>query len=196
MIKKYKYVIIFSFFIVAGFIMISFSLPAHSKSSFSYDSVAKPTTNEHFQETKDFFLSETEGGQTKWEIRAKSAEFKSEGLVLLNKVKINLYEDGVEFLNIQADAGRFDNINKNVHLEGNIIGITNRGESFATQTLDWFSAEKKIITSDNVKITGQNLIVKAKGLEIFPELKKIILKKNIKAEFYGGNKTLPLEFGR
>ncbi len=151
---------------------------------------------EQLQETKEFFLTETEEGQKKWDIKAASAEFSSEGLVRLKDVKINLYDKEKKVLDVKADSGYFSNVDKTVHLEGNVMGATDRGENFSTQKLDWIASEKKIITNDKVKVTSQNLIINAQGVEILPELKKIIFKKNIKAEVYGGNKTFPLKLER
>ena len=189
MAQKKKGVIIFLFLITVA-VFIS-ACP-----EFSFASDSETTDLEQFQETKEFFLTETEEGKIKWDIRAVSAEFSSEGLVLLNNVKINLYEDENKVLNIKADFGRFDNIEKTVHLEGNVIGITDQGDSFVTQTLDWISSERKVVTDDKVKITGQNLVINAQGLVFYPDLKKIVFRKNIKAEVYGGNKAFPLKLER
>lgn len=189
MFKKNRKVIIYIFFILA-ILLISPSLQS------SLNSNLEKKSEEKFQETKEFFLTETEGGKTKWDIKALSAEFSSEGQVFLNQVKINFYENGERLLNIKADKGRIDNATKNVHLEGNVIGITNRGESFVTQYLDWIQAEKNIVTEDRIKVTGQNIVITAKGLHFDTALKKIVLKKNVRAEIYGGNEAFPFRFGK
>jgi len=189
MLHKSKNLIIFLFLITVG--LFTSVLP-----ELSFASNSETTDLKQSQETKEFFLTETEKGKTKWDIRALSAEFSSEGLVFLNNVKINVYENGSSILSVKADSGHYNNIEKTVHLEGNVIGITDRGDSFVTQTLDWISSEKKIVTDDKVKITGQNLVINAQGLVFYHDLKKIILKKDIKAEVYGGNKAFPLKLER
>ncbi len=182
--KKGVITVVSCFFIMAG-------LFVSARDGFSLEPNSEITVEKKLQETKDFFLTETEGEETKWDIRALSAEFLSGGLVVLKKVKINFYEKGEKVLNVKADSGCFDKVSQNVHLEGNIIGVTNRGETFITQSLDWVSAEKKIETSDKIKITGQNIIVNTQNLVFYPALNKMILKKNVKAEIYGGSKLLP-----
>jgi|GEM_PF-5737823 len=177
------------YFSMAAVLLISASPKSSGEPNF------EKAAEEGNQETKEFFLTETEAGQTKWDIRSSSAEFSSEGIVYLKKVKINLYEDGNRILNIKADGGRFDDVNKNVHLKGNVIGITDRGESFLTQSLHWISAEERIESADKIKITGENMIINAQGLVLYPALNKIILKKNVKAEIYGGNEAFSFKFG-
>ena len=188
--KKKGISIIISCFFIMGGLLVSVG------AGFSLEPDSEITVGEKLQETKDFFLTETEGGETKWDIRALSAEFLSSGLVILEKAKINFYEKGKKVLNVKADSGRFNKVSQDVHLEGNVIGVTNRGETFITQNLNWVSAEKKIETSDKIKITGQNVIVNARGFVFYPALNKMILKKNVKAEIYGGSKLLPFESKR
>lgn len=188
--KKKGISIIISCFFIMGGLLVSVG------AGFSLEPDSEITVGEKLQETKDFFLTETEGGETKWDIRALSAEFLSSGLVILEKAKINFYEKGKKVLTVKADSGHFDKVSQNLHLEKNITGVTSRGEMFVTQNLDWVSAEQKIETSDKIKITGQNIIVDAQGLVFYPALNKMILKKNVKAEIYGENKFIPFESGR
>ncbi len=190
LLKKNGSSIVISCFFIIGGLLVS------AGAGFSLEPNPEINVGEKLQETKDFFLTETEGGETKWDIRALSAEFSSGGLVILKKVKINFYEKGEKVLNVKADSGRFNKVSQDVHLKGNIIGVTNRGEIFITQNLNWVSAEKKIETSDKIKITGQNVIVNARGFVFYPALNKMILKKNVKAEIYGENKLLPFESKR
>ena len=188
--KKGIITVISCFVIMAGLLIFA-------GDGFSLEPNPERTVGEKLhQQTKGFFLTETEGRETKWDIGASSAEFLSGNLVVLKKVKINFYEKGKKVLTVKADSGHFDKVSQNLHLEKNITGVTSRGEMFVTQNLDWVSAEQKIETSDKIKITGQNIIVDAQGLVFYPALNKMILKKNVKAEIYGENKFIPFESGR
>lgn len=182
--KKEIITVVFCFFITAGLLILS-------RDGFSLESNPEITVEKELQQTKGFFLTETEGGETKWDIRASSAEFLSGNLVVLKKVKINFYEKGKKVLTVKADSGHFNKVSQNLHLEKNITGVTSRGETFVTRSLDWISAEQKIETSDKIKIVGQNIIVNAQDLVFYPALNKMILKKNVRTEIYGENKLLP-----
>ena len=150
----------------------------------------------YFQETKGFFLTETEEGKPKWDIKAQSASFSGSGGTILEEVEVVFYEKGEKFVTVTADKGVYDRVTRDVVLEGNVVGTAKGGERLSSHRLQWVSSEGRLFTEDRVKISGQDMVIEGFGMDFFSDLKKVVLKNKVRVEISGRTGDFPLVMGR
>jgi LPS export ABC transporter protein LptC len=130
---------------------------------------------------KNILFTEVGGSGEKWEIRAETAQYmRKENVVLFDKVSVKLVlDDGKTFL-MTGDKGRFMTTTKDMDVVGNVVIISDQGDRYTTDHLNYSNAGKKIFTDGSVmmenarmKITGvgMNLLMQAKELKILSKVK-------------------------
>ena len=122
------------------------------------DKVESPTTMEYVGNT----ISEEVDGVKVWELTAEKAtvDIKTQNAELRNLVGHFYQKDG-RTVELRAKYGTYDNTTKNVHVEGDVTVTTDDGAKLTSVKLDWFNNEYKLIASEKVKVTKDN--IKATG---------------------------------
>lgn len=141
------------------------------------------------QKMLDFSLcGYTQKGKKSWEVKGDSADIFSD-IVRLTSVNADVYGEE-ENINLVGDKGTYDKTTGKMHLEDNVVIITQSGGRLTTDSLDWDRTTQKVSTEDIVNIEKQNIKAVGKGLEGEPNLKKVYLKDDVQVEIEGQGSLL------
>jgi LPS export ABC transporter protein LptC len=123
-----------------------------------------------------------EAGRKKWEIEGRSASFFGD-LIKLDGVVTKAYgkEDS---LTLTADEGTYDKANNRVHLEKNVVAISESGAKLTTNSLDWDANLETVTTEDYVKVEKDNLESAGTGAVGQPNLKTVQLNEDVTVNIY------------
>ncbi|MBM3252512.1 MAG: LPS export ABC transporter periplasmic protein LptC [Candidatus Omnitrophica bacterium] len=132
------------------------------------------------QQFLEFNLSgHSKDGQKSWEVKGESADIFSD-TVRLKNVNADLY--GQEKVNLKADSGSLNKASGDMHLEKDVVAITETGSKLTTDSLDWKRDANLITTEDKVKIEKENLVAVGTGAEAKTDIKKAKLKDDVTVE--------------
>jgi len=118
-----------------------------------------------------------EDGSKKWQLKGGSADILAE-IVNLSNINIETY-DAPE-ITLTAFRGTYDRGNKLITLFDNVEVITSDGAVLITERLKWDSKEDTITTDEPVRILRNDVIADGKGARAFPQMKKIIINKDVR----------------
>jgi len=132
------------------------------------------------QQFLEFNLSgHSKDGQKSWEVRGESADI-FEDTVKLKNVDADLYGD--EKVNLKSKTGNLNKTSGDMHLEEDVVAITETGSKLTTDSLDWKRDSGLITTEDKVVIERQNLVAEGRGAEAKTDFKKAKLKDDVTVE--------------
>ena len=124
-----------------------------------------------------------ENGSKKWNLKGDSADILAE-IVNLNNIDMETYEDPK--ITLTALRGTYDRDSKDISLFDNVKVLTADGARLNTEYLKW-NGETDTITSDKpVRIIRSDVIADGHGALAYPQMKKIILNKDIVVKLAGG----------
>lgn len=131
------------------------------------------------QQINDFSLAGYgEKGKKTWDLSGKSADIFTQ-VIALKDVVGNLYGKK-EDIRLTADKGDFNKVDGKIHLEQNVVITTSGGTKLVTDSLDWDRKLETVATKDSVNIQRENMVVEASGARGEPNLKKVVLEKDVK----------------
>ncbi len=106
------------------------------------------------QAVKQFSLTQSREGRTKWTLTADSAIFLESDRIAIEGVELLIYgdEDG-ETMTIRGDSGEVNERTYDVTITGNVRGISSDGDRLDTEELHWNDRTGKIYTSPGMKVT-------------------------------------------
>lgn len=132
------------------------------------------------QQFLEFNLSgHSQQGEKTWEVKGESADVFSD-VVKLKNVDADLY--GQEKVNLKAKKGNLNKASGDMHLEEDVIAVTETGSTMTTDSLDWKRDSNLITTEDKVRIEKENLVAVGTGAEAKTDLKKAKLKDDVIVE--------------
>ena len=135
---------------------------------------------ESAQQFLEFNLSgHSKDGEKSWEVKGESADVLSD-TVRLKNVDADLY--GEEQLNIKAKKGSIDKETGNMHLENDVVALTETGSKMTTDSLDWNRDTNIMTTEDMVRLERENMIATGTGAEAKTDLKKAKLIDDVMVE--------------
>ena len=119
------------------------------------DNTESPTIMEYMGNT----ISEEEGGVKIWEITAEKAfvDINTQNVAFQNVIGHFYQKDG-RTIELLAKYGYYDTATKNVHAEGDVTVTTDDGAKLNSKELDWLGTEYKLIATEKVKITKDDII--------------------------------------
>jgi len=119
----------------------------------------------------------------KWEITADSASYrKQEDLALFEKIKARaVMRDGRVFM-MSGDRGRLNTASKDLNLEGNVLLISESGDSFQTERLNYSDALKRIETDQPVVMKTRNIRVNGVGMVFALKEEKVAILSQVRAK--------------
>ena len=134
---------------------------------------------------KNIIVTETQEEKKYWEFYAKSGEYDSENTSLqLNNIIGNFYDKNEEVaVSFQSDKGKYDEISKQVTLNGNNLFVSKNGSQLFADELIWQGSDKDILANGNVQyIQEGKIITKAQKAVFNSQLTnfKVIGKANTK----------------
>ncbi|MBN2372735.1 LPS export ABC transporter periplasmic protein LptC [bacterium] len=140
---------------------------------------------EYDQKILNLFVSETDGEDFKWELKAEEALMNNDGdPVLLKQIDLHYFivSDGDFFM--RGDQADVDLSANRVYMKGKIRAESHDGISLETETLLWDGTQRSISTQDRVSIKRPDLEIYGQGLEADLGLERIEIKADAKTVIY------------
>lgn len=134
---------------------------------------------------KDFIYTEVGEGNTKWEVRAKTAQYdKKRNIAVFDQVQIKLTTAEKKVYQMTGDKGQMLTDKKDIEIHGNVVIISDSGDRFTTDYLKYSDAEKKFYTDAPVFMENKQMKIKGKGLVLFMNTEELNLLSSVKATIY------------
>jgi LPS export ABC transporter protein LptC len=132
---------------------------------------------------KGFNYMEVGEANAKWEVKADTATYnKKQNLAVFDRVQIKLTtSDGKVFV-MSADKGRMFTDKKNIEIKDNVVIISDTGDKFSTDHLNYNDAEKKFYTDAPVTMENKRMKITGVGLTLFMNTGELNLSSLVKAK--------------
>ncbi len=132
---------------------------------------------------KDFNYTEVGEANSKWEVKADSAKyFKKENMAVFERVKIKLTTNEGKVFTMTGDKGQMNTEKKDLQIKGNVVIVTDKGERFTTDYLNFSDAEKKVYTDASVAMENKKMKIKGTGLTLYIKTGELNLASVVKAK--------------
>ena len=132
---------------------------------------------------KDFIYTEVGEDNSKWEVKAESAKYiKKENLALFDRVKIKLTTSAGKVFIMTGDKGQMLTDKKDIQIKGNVVIVSDKGDRFSTDYLNFSDAEKKFYTDAPVTIENKKMKIKGTGLTLYINTGELTLSSMVKAK--------------
>jgi LPS export ABC transporter protein LptC len=132
---------------------------------------------------KDFIYTEVGEANSKWEVKAESAKYiKKENLALFDRVKIKLTTSEGKIFIMTGDKGQMLTDKKDIQIKGNVIIVSDTGDRFSTDYLNFNDAEKKFYTDAPVTMEQKRMKIKGTGLTLYIKTGELKLSSLVKAK--------------
>ena len=130
-----------------------------------------------------YYTNTNKEAKKEWELFADSAQyFKDKKIVMLKNIKAKFYTKDGEVYTISGKEGKFEIDTHNISLSGGIVGYNKQGDSFITNSIYYWSKQRKITSNDKVVIQSKRFVLEGKGLVIELEKEQLRLLRDIKAK--------------
>jgi len=134
-------------------------------------------------EIEGFVYTEAGESDSRWEVRAQKATYqRKENLAIFDKVEIKLDAANGKIYTMTADEGQMFTDTKNIEINGNVIIISNEGDKFITDYLNYSDKEKKFYTNAPVTMENNRIKIKGTGLTLFINSGELNLSSMVKAK--------------
>jgi LPS export ABC transporter protein LptC len=132
---------------------------------------------------KDFAYTEVGQENSKWEIKAQTAQYrKKQNLALFDQVQIKLTTAGKKIYVMNGDKGQMLTDKKDLEIKGNVVIVSESGDRFTTDYLKYSDAEKKFYTDAQVFMENRQMKIKGRGLTLFMNTGELNLLSSVKAK--------------
>jgi LPS export ABC transporter protein LptC len=136
----------------------------------------------------------TEVGESgmKWEITADTARYqKRDNMAFFDKVTVRLVtKDGKTFV-MTGDRGRFNTESRDIEIEGNVGIVSENGDRFATERLQYRNADKVMKTDRPVTMENRSVRVSGVGMIFSLDGQKLTILSQVRAISAEGMKGIP-----
>lgn len=132
---------------------------------------------------KDFIYTEVGETNSKWEVKADTAKYiKKENLAVFERVKIKLTtSDGKVFI-MTGNKGQMNTEKKDLQIKGNVVIVTDKGERFTTDYLNYSDAGKKAYTDAPVTMENKKMKIRGTGLTLYINTGELNLSSMVKVK--------------
>jgi LPS export ABC transporter protein LptC len=127
----------------------------------------------------------TDVGQSgeKWEIRADTARYiKKENLALFDRVKVKLLTADGKIFNMTGDKGQLKTDTKNIEITGNVEIVSDKGDRFTTDKLNYVDAESKVYTESAVTMGNRDMQIRGVGMALNMKSGEVSVLSCVKAD--------------
>jgi len=132
---------------------------------------------------KGFNYTEVGEANAKWEVKAETATYdKKENLAVFDRVQIKLTTSDSKVFVMSADKGRMFTDKKNIEIKDNVVIISDTGDKFSTDHLNYNDAEKKFYTDAPVTMENERMKITGVGLTLFMNTGELNLSSPVKAK--------------
>lgn len=113
----------------------------------------------------DVRFTQHQSGAVEWKIDSRHVSSANSGdVLLLDGVVADLFQDGVTSFHIVSKAGRYDQKKQELGLAGDVKVKRRQGGILYAEQLYYLDATDRIRTSSKVRMVGDGLNVRGKGL--------------------------------
>jgi LPS export ABC transporter protein LptC len=131
----------------------------------------------------NFIYTEVGEDKSKWEVKAESAKYiKNQNLALFDRVKIKLNTVEGKIYIITGDKGQMQTDKKDLQIKGNVVIVSDTGERFSTDYLNFSDAEKKVYTDAPVAMENKKMKIKGTGFTLYIKTGELNLSSLVKAK--------------
>lgn len=129
-------------------------------------------------------ISETKDGKIQWELNADQIQAGADKKnVTLIGLRAKIYETGGQGdIQLTADQGHMDAIDKVLTLHGDIKAISSKGAEFAGNVMKWFMQERRFTSEGNIHFQQNDITIMGDNLEADQNLNTIRVTGNARAE--------------
>jgi LPS export ABC transporter protein LptC len=140
-------------------------------------------------EVKNVTYREVGDDDLKWEIKAERASYmKKENQALFDKVELKIHlADGRTYV-LTGGKGQLNTATKDMNISGNVEVVSDSGEQFATDYLQYDYAEKKFHTGAKVVIKKPGIEISGTGMSLSLANKDVALLSRVHARINRGRK--------
>lgn len=131
----------------------------------------------------DFSYTEVGDANSKLEVKADNAKYvKKENLAVFERVKVKLTtSDGKVFV-MTGNKGQMNTEKKDLQIKGNVVIVSDKGDRFTTDYLNFSDAEKKAYTEAPVTMENSKMKIKGTGLTLYINTGELNLSSLVKAK--------------
>jgi LPS export ABC transporter protein LptC len=132
---------------------------------------------------KDFVYTEVGAANSKWEIKAQTAQYeKKQNLALFDQVQIKLTTAEKKVYVMTGAKGQMLTDKKDIEIKGNVVIVSDSGDRFTTDYLKYSDAEKKFYTDAPVIMENKQMKINGRGLTLFMNTGELNLSSSVKAK--------------
>ncbi len=114
----------------------------------------------------------------KWEMEGDNAELSKDS-VALKSVKVKVYGDNGP-IDISADKGFLDKVNRELRLANNVVIKNSEGDSLFTELLYWNQDREVVWTEERLRIVKNDSEILGEGGEVDTKFTKAVIKRDVK----------------
>ena len=175
-------VIIWSVIAVVAVTMVIGSIVIIKNIGIKSENILKKLPDNVDLQIKDFVYTEVGEANSKWEIKAKSAQYvKKQNLALFDQVQIKLTTTQNKVYIMTGDKGQMLTDKKDIEIKGHVVIVSDSGDRFTTDHLNYSDAEKKFYTDASVLMENKKMKIQGVGLTILMNSGELNLSSSVKA---------------
>lgn len=122
----------------------------------------------------------------KWEVIADTARYvKKENLAFFEKLTVRLINQDGRIHVMTGDRGRFNTESRDMQIEGNVVIVSEEGDRFTTDHLQYHHAARLIETDGPVVMENEGVRISGVGMNLALDGKKVTLLAKVRARVKG-----------
>ena len=133
-------------------------------------------------QVKDVHYTEVGDPDSVWEINADTARYaKKDDLVFFDNIRVKLImSDGRTFV-MTGNSGRLRTDTRDIEIFGNVEVISDKGDRFTTDRLNYSSSDKRVYTDKHVTMKNPRIEISGIGMTLLMETEKVSLLSRVSA---------------
>jgi LPS export ABC transporter protein LptC len=135
------------------------------------------------QVISDFSITETASGKKEWNMKARKAYiYDSRDVLEAEEMEVEFFDErGRVKSRLVANVGIINRATNDMEARGDVVVIGNSGVILETQTLQWLSKTRKIMSDDSVKVIREGDVLTGVGFRGDPDLGSFEILRDMKA---------------
>jgi len=141
----------------------------------------------------DFRLTETASGKKEWNMSARRAYiYDSRGLIETEGMEVGFYDEEGEIKStLVADRGVINRGTDDMEARGHVTVTSNSGVTLHTETLNWISKTRRIVSDDSVRVVRGGDVLTGVGFRGEPDLGSFEILRDMKATIRAQDEEQP-----
>ncbi len=125
---------------------------------------------------RDVHYTEVGDPDSIWEINADTAKYvKKDNVVFFENIRVKLIMSGGKTYVMTGDEGRLRTDTKNIKICGDVEVVSDKGDRFSTDYLDYYSSDKRVYTDGRITMKNPQMEVSGIGMSLSLKTEKVTL---------------------